>query len=557
MKNRHTTKIFLLLLVFVAVGGSVWMVRRRLGSPVCASALEESSGSGARGIYLQTDPRWADDKVGGSGEKMRAVGCTLCCVSMALQYCGFAIDPGRLNELLKENNGYTRRGWIRWFAVSKLVDDKISVKIPGKPSAEIIDSTLSSGRPVIAKVMIRPSVPHWVLIVGKEDGEYLIKDPLGNGSRLEKLSKYKSGVCSIRILKNRDRHSDVPEVSQGQVRPDEWADSGGTTEKKDSMSAAWDAFADAARHSRPTVAILSSVDGGPWARQKAIYPLKGQQVRLRVDKVLGGRIRWFRIVPDISKTYKNANFPWEQNPYQWAGFAKIDYHRGQLGQFRGCWEIEPFGKSGAATVQEGRWNRSSKYYHEDVGSFWFQAEVAKEGVIYRSAGIEDGDEKGLSPQVFRVSIRDGEGYLGYLSSFFNVPGLFGSVTYQSENYIGVDCADVLVAAYGKWRKRPMRKNYNVAMVVSEWPRVREFDVHQGNTTTGIKWGRDIRPGDFIAVRYKGGRQYQHIGAFWRDANTNGILDGGDTVIHAGPQPLHYSYLSGGNFDGHVAVVRPE
>ncbi|MHC4155903.1 MAG: hypothetical protein ACYST6_13395 [Planctomycetota bacterium] len=509
------------------------------------------------GIYLQTDARWADDKVGGSGEKMRAVGCTVCCVSMALEHCGFAVDPGRLNGLLKEDHGYTRRGWIRWFAVSKLADDRISVEIPGKPTAEIIDSTLGSGYPVIAKVMIGPRVPHWVLIVGKEDGDYLIKDPLGDGRGLEKLSKYKSGVCSIRILKNRGGHTDVVEVLEGQVRLDEWADSGGTTEKKDSMSAAWDAFADAARHSKPTVVILSSIDGGPWARHAAIYPLKGQQVRLKVDNVLGGRIRWFQIVPDTSKTYKNANFPWEQNPYQWAGFAKIDYHRGQLGRFRSCWEIEPFGKSGSGTIQEDPWNAGSRYYHEDVGSFWFQAEVAKEGVIYRSAGVEDGDHKGLSPQVFRVSVRDGEGYLGYLTSFFNVPGLFGSVTYQSENYIGVDCADVLVAAYGKWRKRPMRRNYNVAMVVSEWPKVKEFDVQAGNTGTRVRWGADIRPGDFIAVRYKGGRQYQHIGAFLRDANTNGILDGGDVVIHAGPEPLHYSYLSGGNFDGHVAVVRPE
>jgi hypothetical protein len=267
MKNRQTTKIFMLLLVFLAIGASVFLSARRLGGRVRGGVPEVSSDSVVGGIYLQTDPRWADDKVGGSGEKMRAVGCTVCCVSMALEHCGFGIDPGRLNELLKENNGYTRRGWIRWFAVSKLADDKISVEIPDKPTAEIIDSTLSSGYPVIAKVMIGPRVPHWVLIAGREDGEYLIKDPLGNGSRLEKLSKYKSGVCSIRILKNRDRRSDVVEVSQGQARPDEWADSGGTTEKKDSMSAAWDAFADAARHSKPTVVILSSIDGGPWAKR--------------------------------------------------------------------------------------------------------------------------------------------------------------------------------------------------------------------------------------------------------------------------------------------------
>ena len=43
----------------------------------------------------------------------------------------------------------------------------------------------------------------------------------------------------------------------------------------------------------------------------------------------------------------------------------------------------------------------------------------------------------MSPKVFRVSVRDGEGYVGWLASYFNVPGLFGSVIHQSANYIGV------------------------------------------------------------------------------------------------------------------------
>jgi hypothetical protein len=548
--------LFVALLSF-SIGASVFVSARRLGGRVRAGVPEVPSDSVVGGIYLQTDPRWADARIGGSGEEMRAVGCTVCCVSMALEHCGFAIDPGRLNKLLKENHGYTKQGWLKWYALPKLIGNTIRVETPDKPGTEIIDSTLSSGYPVIAKVMIAERVPHWVLIVGNRDGEYLIKDPLGDGRGLEKLSKYKSDVYSIRILKNRDGDSGVVESSEGAVRPDELVDSREGTEKEEWMPAESDAFANAARHSRPTLEILSSIDGGGWAKHAAIYPLKGQQVRLKVDNVPGADIRWFRILPDTSKTYKNANFPWEQNAYQWVGFAKMDYHRRQLKQFRGRWQIEPFEKSGAATAQEGRWDRGSKYYHEDVGSFWFQAEVAREGVIYRSPDVEDSDEKGLSPQVFRVSIRDGEGYLGYLTSFFNVPGLFGSVTYQSENYIGVDCADVLVAACAKWRNRPMRKNYNVAMVVSEWPRIKEFDLREGAGSEQVFWGADIQRGDFIAVRYRGGRQYQHIGALHSDANANGILDGGDLVIHAGPEPLRYSYLSGGNFDGHVVIIRPQ
>ncbi|MHC4215337.1 MAG: hypothetical protein ACYSWP_18400 [Planctomycetota bacterium] len=62
-----------------------------------------------------------------------------------------------------------------------------------------------------------------------------------------------------------------------------------------------DAFADASNHTETTIVIRSSVDGGPWRAVKAIYPLKGQRIGLKVDQTAGTSIRWFRICPDTSK----------------------------------------------------------------------------------------------------------------------------------------------------------------------------------------------------------------------------------------------------------------
>jgi len=337
------------------------------------------------------------------------------------------------------------------------------------------------------------------------------------------------------------------------------------TKKEVSIVSGSDAFASCVKHSWPTILIQSSIDGGLWVKNSAIYPLKGQKVVLKVDRVPGAKIRWYQIIPDTSKIYKNANFPWEKEPYKWIGLAKIHYFRKELTKFRDHWQIKPFDDEDDIEVRDRESSSfrssqnkatNSRFYHKDVGSFWFQAEIAQEGRIYRSPGVEDSDKKGLSPKVFRVSIRDGKGYIGYLTSFFNVPGLFGSVTYQSNNYIGADCADVLMAAYGRWKNKPIRKNYNVAMLVSQWRKVKELDVLEGTPNKQLKWGRDIRPGDFIAVRYSGSIQYQHIGALFDDLNKNGLLDGGDIVIHAGPEPLHYSYLREGYFDGHVVTLRP-
>jgi hypothetical protein len=45
-----------------------------------------------------------------------------------------------------------------------------------------------------------------------------------------------------------------------------------------------DAFANSVKHSVPTLLIQSSINGGPWVKSTAIYPLKGQKVALKVDK---------------------------------------------------------------------------------------------------------------------------------------------------------------------------------------------------------------------------------------------------------------------------------
>jgi hypothetical protein len=171
-------------------------------------------------------------------------------------------------------------------------------------------------------------------------------------------------------------------------------------------------------------------------------------------------------------------------------------------------------------------------------------------------GIEHSDAQGLSPKVLRISIREGQDYLGYLTSFFNVPGLFGSTTYQSEHYIGVDCADVLITAFHKWKGRPLEKNYNVAMLVNKSTKLSELSIKGGVPDRNLVWKNDFLPGDFIAVKYQGAQQYQHIGAMAKDANQNGVLDENDLVIHAGPLPLHYSSLKEGNFDGQVVILRP-
>jgi hypothetical protein len=112
-----------------------------------------------------------------------------------------------------------------------------------------------------------------------------------------------------------------------------------------------------------------------------------------------------------------------------------------------------------------------------------------------------------------------------------------------------------MAAYAKWKGSASTKDYNVAMVVTAMEKRVKCLIDSGAPDTVIRWNSQVQPGDLIAVRYEGAKQFQHIGALYRDANANGIVDADDLVLQAGPFPLCASRLGEGSFDGEVVVVR--
>lgn len=151
--------------------------------------------------YLQKDARWENDTVGGSGERLARVGCTVCSLAMALDHYGVKTTPKELNDVLKQNDGYTLRGWLKWNAVPNLTAGRMTMDYIGAPTHGRIDQALKNNQPVIAKVFINGIIPHWVLIVGKEGDDYLMRDPLGDGKTVQRLSEYGSKIYAMRTLR--------------------------------------------------------------------------------------------------------------------------------------------------------------------------------------------------------------------------------------------------------------------------------------------------------------------------------------------------------------------
>lgn len=150
--------------------------------------------------FRQRDPRWSETSIGGSGETIGRVGCTLCCVAMALRYFGLATDPVILNQKLIELEGYTAEGWIRWAAVEKASQDQVRVEVHGFPGHDTIDTDIKAGRFTLAKFFLPSGVPHWVLICGKRGDDYLVLDPLLDSPQPVLLSSRARYIVSLRTL---------------------------------------------------------------------------------------------------------------------------------------------------------------------------------------------------------------------------------------------------------------------------------------------------------------------------------------------------------------------
>ena len=132
----------------------------------------------------QNDPKWKDVKLGHDNkETIGTWGCLLTSLTMVANGFGNNETPESLNQKLKQSGG---------FQGALVIPATLPSVCPGvvykgyqpcennpAPLAQI-DAALAAGMPVIAQVDWSPKAglqTHWVVIYGKEDDRYLMKDP--------------------------------------------------------------------------------------------------------------------------------------------------------------------------------------------------------------------------------------------------------------------------------------------------------------------------------------------------------------------------------------------
>ena len=268
-------------------------------------------------------------------------------------------------------------------------------------------------------------------------------------------------------------------------------------------------------------------------------------------------VEWRKVEPrpqHLTTPAPNASVPVYANAVvlgpdhgKWIGFDRLEYFASALPGDGTTLVVHDAAASAGASLPSSA-ARAEPWL--GLGVMHLAATLHLGDATIATAGAEDAPDGTLSARVFRYSFRSGDDFLGWLTSYFNVPYLFGSAgkgaRAQAERYVGADCADVLVAAL---RRTGARLEYtSVADLVDALPHV-----------TGA-----VRAGDLYALDYVGyadlPRSWDHIVALVEDRGPDGKPDG-----KPGPEDL---VIDTGNADGlkvapladqgdvRIAVLRP-
>ena len=202
---------------------------------------------------------------------------------------------------------------------------------------------------------------------------------------------------------------------------------------------------------------------------------------------------------------------------------------------------------------------TNNFDNTGFGTMRFKVEFLGDNKFFSTPGKESVDKQGITEKVQRISFREDDTLLGWLKSYFNVPYIYGSAGKQPDNYIGADCADLVVAAYKKANK--LKTNYtNAAGLV----KLSKKTIDQSEIYTDgknfyhkdklLRFGENVNEGDLMLF---GKDHIWHVGVLSKDksdpeginkGNSDKILNIYDSMIHTlFDQPIEENFVKYGTF----------
>jgi hypothetical protein len=136
-------------------------------------------------IYSQTDPRWANRKMGNSGDTVGELGCFIAAAAMVRNLLGLPTTMREMLAVAGRDSEFRARGYVSG-------DDIVNRLFPGHEVRFLPHDGFATLEPggetlVILRVNQTPAakapVWHWVLLLRHEGGDYVVLDPLDGGVR--------------------------------------------------------------------------------------------------------------------------------------------------------------------------------------------------------------------------------------------------------------------------------------------------------------------------------------------------------------------------------------
>lgn len=127
--------------------------------------------------FSQGDPRWADQLLGDTIDTLGQQGCAVTSAAMVMHAYGVDTDPQRLNAYLTTHGGFVGDGLLIWERAADPAGGQVEKAYEDLPSYALLDANILKGNPVIVRLHLRNGTMHFVVIVGKQGWDYLIRDP--------------------------------------------------------------------------------------------------------------------------------------------------------------------------------------------------------------------------------------------------------------------------------------------------------------------------------------------------------------------------------------------
>lgn len=162
--------------------------------PVPGSGLADHS------AWMQTDPRWANETIGGTGERMASDGCLVTAAAMALKNLGFRTDPGDLVKRLKAQNGFTNRGWLIWSGIGRVTGGLAKAAVIETANPVTTKKCLVSGFYPLVRFKNKKGRNHWAVVVGEAGGDFYVRDPAVRSAAPVALSALTPSISGLRCI---------------------------------------------------------------------------------------------------------------------------------------------------------------------------------------------------------------------------------------------------------------------------------------------------------------------------------------------------------------------